>query len=235
MSYPTPPPPGSAPEPGGQWQPVNPPVPQDNRSWFARHKVLSVVLGLGLVMLLCCGGAFAMMGGGDDTTSTSVGADEGATDETKDSTKSSDKKDSDSKDSDKAPGIGSKVRDGKFEFTITGVRDGGTQVGSSDFGEKAQGQFWLIDITVENIGDESQVFFDSEQKVKDEKGRQHSADTAAALYLEDNQNVWLEEINPGNTVKGSLIYDLPAGSTPAEIELHDSMFSGGVTVDLSKK
>lgn len=232
MSYPTPPPPGSAPEPNGQWQPVNPPVPQDNRSWFARHKGLSILLGLGLAVLLCCGGAFALMGGDSSTSTSSDSATDGS-DETQDEGTEEGRKD-EAKEG-KAAAIGSKVRDGKFEFTITGVRDGGTQVGSSDFGEKAQGQFWLVDITVENIGDESQVFFDSEQKLKDEKGREHSSDSAAAMYLEGNENVWLEEINPGNTVKGSLIYDLPAGSTPTEIELHDSMFSGGVTVDLSKK
>lgn len=40
-------------------------------------------------------------------------------------------------------------------------------------------------------------------------------------------------INPANTIDVSLVYDMPAAAVPARIELHDSMFSGGVTVDLT--
>lgn len=52
------------------------------------------------------------------------------------------------------------------------------------------------------------------------------------MLIEDNE-VFLNEINPGNTVKGVLVFDMPKGTTPASIELHDSMLSGGVTVSLS--
>lgn len=43
---------------------------------------------------------------------------------------------------------------------------------------------------------------------------------------------FLEEINPGNTVKGTLVFDMPKGTEPASIELHDSPFSDGITVQL---
>lgn len=42
-----------------------------------------------------------------------------------------------------------------------------------------------------------------------------------------------DNINPGNAVDVSLVYDMPAGAVPARIELHDSMFSGGATVELA--
>lgn len=55
-----------------QWQPTNPPVPPVRQSWFARHKVLSVVLGITLlVVVICCGAGLATMAGGDSTTGTS--------------------------------------------------------------------------------------------------------------------------------------------------------------------
>ena len=36
----------------------------------------------------------------------------------------------------------------------------------------------------------------------------------------------------GNTVKGTLVFDMPKGTEPASIELHDSPFSDGITVQL---
>ncbi|WP_435201879.1 Ltp family lipoprotein [Janibacter sp. GS2] len=47
-----------------QWQPTDPPVPPVRRkSWFARHKVLSLVLGLALL----CGGGVGALGVGGAT------------------------------------------------------------------------------------------------------------------------------------------------------------------------
>ena len=53
-----------------QWQPTNPPVPPVKQSWFARHKVLSVVLGIVLVVVLICCGAGVLGLSGDDSDST---------------------------------------------------------------------------------------------------------------------------------------------------------------------
>ena len=53
-----------------QWQPTNPPVPPVKQSWFARHKVLSVVLGIVLVVVLICCAAGVLGIGGDDSDST---------------------------------------------------------------------------------------------------------------------------------------------------------------------
>ncbi|WP_338749777.1 Ltp family lipoprotein [Janibacter alittae] len=63
-----------------QWQPTNPPVPQARQSWFARHKVLSVVLGIVLVVVLICCGAGVLSVGGDDS-STSAGTESSQTSE----------------------------------------------------------------------------------------------------------------------------------------------------------
>jgi hypothetical protein len=123
------------------------------------------------------------------------------------------------------------VRDGQFEFTVTKVQKGVKTVGDEYFNEKAQGQFVLVSVTVSNIGDSPQTLSDSSQKVRDAKGREFSTDTGAAIYLKDNK-VFFEEINPGNSVKGTLVFDMPKGTAPASIELHDSPFSGGVTVQL---
>jgi hypothetical protein len=129
------------------------------------------------------------------------------------------------------PGLGDKVRDGKFEFTVTKVKPGVASVGDSAFGKKAQGQFVLVSVTVANIGDEPQTLVGDAQKLFDTQGREFSVDTEAAVYLSDSNSIF-EEINPGNSVKGTLMFDIPDGVKPARLELHDSPFSGGVEVTL---
>ncbi|MDQ0842564.1 DUF4352 domain-containing protein [Streptomyces sp. V1I6] len=130
------------------------------------------------------------------------------------------------------PGIGDPVRDGKFEFTVTRVQPGVQKIGG-EFGKEAQGQFILVHMTVSNIGDEAQHFDGDAQKLFDVKDREFSADALAAIYLEESKS-FLNEINPGNKVKGIVVFDVPKDVKPVKLELHDSIFSGGVAVDLTR-
>jgi hypothetical protein len=130
------------------------------------------------------------------------------------------------------PGIGEAAVDGKFSFVVTGVKCGIKSVGTKYFKKEAQGEFCKVGITIENVGDEAQTMFADSQKAFDTEGREFSPDTSAMIYLKDGADTWLKEINPGNTLKGSLLFDVSAGTTLEKLELHDSAFSGGVTVSL---
>jgi hypothetical protein len=133
------------------------------------------------------------------------------------------------------PGIGSKVRDGKFQFTITRVSHrasvGDTSIG---LGTKAQGRFTELHLKVTNIGSESQTLDDSSQYVFDASGRKFSADSTADIEANTGNGggAFLNDINPGNTVRALILFDLPKGDKAVKAELHDSAFSGGVTVRL---
>lgn len=225
-----------------EWQPSNPPAPpppEKEKSWFARHKVLTAILVLFVFFVLAQ--AFGGDGDGDgqadapaETTAAAFADDASAPEasaETPVEEETTEETPAEEPAAPELPGIGDAVRDGKFEFVVTGVEDGGTEVGSEFLSEQAQGRFHLIHLTVTNIGDEAQMMSDSNQKVKDDQGRTFEASTTAGIYLEDN-DMWLKDINPGNTLSGTLVFDMPEGSTPVEIVLHDSMFSGGVTVSL---
>lgn len=134
--------------------------------------------------------------------------------------------------SEDVPGIGNPAVDGKFSFTVTAVKCGISSVGS-DFAEQTpQGQFCRVSLTIENVGREPQTMFADNQKLFDSEGREFSPDTSAMIFMDDYEEMWLEEINPGNALKGNLLFDLPKDATPAILELHDSMFSSGVTVSL---
>ncbi|WP_347057370.1 DUF4352 domain-containing protein [Blastococcus sp. HT6-30] len=129
------------------------------------------------------------------------------------------------------PGIGEAAADGKFNFVVNGVDCSATEIGSEYMNTTAQGQFCIVDVTITNIGNEAQSFFGDNAKLFNAEGQQFSADSEAAIYLEDSSSLY-EEINPGNTLNSKVVFDVPAGTTPTAIELHDSAFSGGVTVDL---
>lgn len=131
-----------------------------------------------------------------------------------------------------AAGIGDPVRDGKFQFVINRVshRIG---VGTLGTGITAQGMFTVLHVLVTNIGTESQTLDDSSQYVFDGSGRKFDASTEADIYANPSgDSMFLQDINPGNSVRGVIYFDLPQGDQAVKAELHDSAFSGGVTVNL---
>ncbi|ODB73840.1 MULTISPECIES: DUF4352 domain-containing protein [Micromonospora] len=189
------------------------------------RKTTTLALIAGALVALGCGA-----GTTDDTTGSKADsgteAAAGDTDGGKaDAGKSDDKP--------KTAKIGQPARDGKFEFTVKSAKCGVSKVGSSAFGAKAQGQFCLVTLNVKNIGKESQMFDGSSQKAYAANGTEYSADGSAAIYANKNAETFLNDINPGNQVTGVVVFDIPKNVKLAKLELHDSPFSGGVTVSLS--
>jgi hypothetical protein len=130
-------------------------------------------------------------------------------------------------------GIGTPAQDGKFEFTVSGVECGVEQVGSEFLNETAQGQFCLVTMSVKNIGNEAQLFDSSSQKGITNTGAKVDANGAASLYANEEAQSFLESINPGNSLKDVVIvFDIAPDQNLDAVELHDSPFSGGVTVSL---
>jgi hypothetical protein len=129
----------------------------------------------------------------------------------------------------KTPGLNQAVRDGDFTFTVSKVEYSSEPIGSEYLNTKPQGQFVIVHMTIANHGKEAGSFFGDNQYALDSKGRQFSADTEAAIYLEESESLY-EEINPGNKLSGVVIFDVPKGTKIQQLELHDSAFSDGVTV-----
>lgn len=64
-------------------------------------------------------------------------------------------------------------------------------------------------------------------------GQEYSADDTATMYNStDTASTWYNDINPGNSVGGVIVFDIPKDQTPVSAELHDSAFSNGVKVNL---
>lgn len=133
---------------------------------------------------------------------------------------------------DRAAPAGSAVRDGKFEFRVLDISRAATvsdPTGNPYMTVSAQGEFIVVTLSVTNIGDQPQSYFGQNQKLIDASGREYSTNTQADMYMND---VAFGDINPGNAIQVKVAFDVPPGAAPAELELHDSMFSGGVSVRL---
>ena len=186
------------------------------RPWFKKKRFIIPIAILAIIIVANVANAG---GGSSSNTADSSSSSETTTEETKTE---------ESKDA----GLNTPVVDGKFTFTVTGFECGIPSVGSDMLGETAQGQFCRVGLVVENTGNEPQYMFADNQKAFDAEGREFSPSTSAMIYDGDAGAAWMTEINPGNSITGSLLFDIPAGATLTSIELHDSAFSGGVKVSL---
>jgi hypothetical protein len=128
------------------------------------------------------------------------------------------------------PGLGQPVRDGQLEFVVREVRCGVRALGSGPFARQPKGQFCLVRVEVENVKQDARTLFEPFQKLHDSAGEKHSADVAARLYYRD-QTLW-DQVRPGESVSGSMVFDIPADRRAVAVELHDGIASGGVTVRL---
>ena len=241
MTAPTPPPPvGWYPDPSGaprqryfdgrDWtehyaplgrQLTGPPAPkQSSSNW----KVLLAVGGV-LLFLVAIG---STIGGGDDekTSTASAPSSRSAAVPTTPAQPAAPS-------TPKAAPAGSAVRDGKFEFQVLDISRAKTvsdPTGNPYMTTTAQGEFIVITLSVRNSGDEPRSYFGTNQTFIDASGREYGASSQADFWM----NSGTGDINPGNFIQVKVAFDVPPG-TPTDgavLELHDSMFSGGVEVHL---
>ena len=206
------------------------PQPVKKKNWFLRHKIISTLLALIVIGII--GGASGGNKGGTAATTTSS-SDSSSSAASAAAPSITNRKASTKPVAKPKPksGVGTAVRDGKFQFVVSSVKCGVKRIGDSFMGDKAQGQFCLVHIKVSNIGSESQTLDSSSQFGYDTKGHKFDTDDNAAVDLPQSQT-FLNDINPGNKVNGEIVFDIPKGDKLTSLELHDSAFSDGVRVSL---
>ena len=96
----------------------------------------------------------------------------------------------------------------------------------------ANGVFCVVSVNVSDIGDKAQTLDATSQYGYDAANNKYSTDTEAEFYLPNSGSTLFEQLNPGTSVAGQLVFDVPAGTQLTKLELHDSMFSGGADVTL---
>ncbi|WP_230620832.1 MULTISPECIES: DUF4352 domain-containing protein [Nocardiaceae] len=179
--------------------PYAPPAPDHKRSWFARRKILTVILAivvLGVVIRLVGGGS-------SDNQTASAPAGSSASDAAAPAAPTAPAASADPA----RPGIEVPLRDGKFEFVVTAVAPPVATVGSEHLTQTAQGEFPEVTISLRSIGDRAQSLDASSQKLLDADGKQYSVDSVATAYLDEG--IGYEQINPGNAMDTTVVFRRP--------------------------
>jgi hypothetical protein len=200
---------------------------QPRKAWYRRWWAMTLGALIVLFVLI------AALGGGGDTPTATVDTDEQAAEAGSAPAEEPEAEPAEEPAQEpEAAGIGDTLNDGQFDFVVTAVEPPVETVGEDFMAEEAQGQFVIVRVTVTNVGDEARTLDSSSQYLYDADGRKY--ETSGAIFtLPDYDKAFLQNINPGNTVTDApLLYDVPDGFVPTSIELHDSPFSGGVTVAL---
>jgi hypothetical protein len=119
---------------------------------------------------------------------------------------------------------GTPVVDGDFEFVVSDVSTPANWRGDP----RPRGQWIIATVTVRNTDDDPQSFMPDNQKLFDSAGRAYMADAMGAVRM--NNDSMVIDMKPGFKITLKVPFDVPAGTLPASIELHDSVFSDGARV-----
>ena len=86
-----------------------------------------------------------------------------------------------------------------------------------------------------HVGDQhrrsGRELFGQNQKLTDANGREHADHNMANMWMNSGLSI-MGDIKPGNAIQVKIAFDVPPGTQATELELHDSMFSGGIHVRL---
>jgi hypothetical protein len=124
------------------------------------------------------------------------------------------------------------TRDGTLEFRVRAVRCGVERVGDPPVSQDAIGRFCLVQLDVRNVGHEPATFSDALQTAYGPAGERYAPDSGAGLVANADQQIFLDDLNPGALVSVVLVYDIPPRSRIVRLRLHDTPGSRGALVDL---
>ncbi len=129
-------------------------------------------------------------------------------------------------------GIGEPVQVGEVQWTVTGAES--TNELTAEFQEPKQGDFVIVNFSFTNNGTEAKTLDSESMTLIDTQGREFQADTDTFMYIDPSQDVFLEQVNPGVTRDGTVIYTTAPDASGFQLEVGDAdLFSSeSARVDL---
>ncbi|NUS73487.1 MAG: DUF4352 domain-containing protein [Corynebacteriales bacterium] len=125
--------------------------------------------------------------------------------------------------------VGEPIRDGQFEYRTGELSCGNPTANQGNYTQIADGQFCILPVTVENIGNQPRVLLSGLQSAHLDNGDKVGLDEAAMEELY-GELVLPVTITSGEKLELTFLFDLPVGVSITELELHDSPLSKGATL-----
>jgi hypothetical protein len=124
----------------------------------------------------------------------------------------------------KAAPIGKTVTAGNVEWTVQSVQEA-TELKS--LGQRKQGNFIIVDVLFKNNDDEAVTLDSASLAILDDKGRTSETDPDASLYVPTNQDLFLNQVNPGVSKQGRAIFNVAPDAKGLILRVGDTNPFGG--------
>lgn len=115
--------------------------------------------------------------------------------------------------------IGDSVKAGNWQLKVTDFDCGESEVGDDDRTKEADGEFCLLEISAKNNGDSEGTISGDGQKLSDDDGKTYRSDLEAALYDDPDSNLLADGVDPGDTARGTIVFDVPKKVTITGVTL----------------
>jgi hypothetical protein len=177
-------------------------------------------IGLILLSLLTVGGCFALIANVEPPSDSETGSSEAEPSEAESSREK--KKSGSSKEEQSAStvSIGQPATVGDASWIVTSAEPR-TRL-TSQFLPTKQGNYVVVDFRFTNNGNESKTLHQNALKLLDRDGREFDPDTDTFGYIPNERNIFLEQVNPGVTEDGEVIFSVAPGASGFRLEISDT-------------
>jgi len=128
-----------------------------------------------------------------------------------------------------AVNIGQPVHVGEVTWTVTNARQVSEirEKGLGRFGETKRGNFVIVDFNFTNNSSEAVTLDSASVALMDSSGNKSEADPDTFGYIPANKDIFLENVNPGVTRAGEVIFTVAPDASGFKLQVGDTdMFSG---------
>ena len=130
--------------------------------------------------------------------------------------------------------IGDTVKVGDITFLAKGVEEV-NKLSDGYSNKTTEGKFAVIELTVTNNDKESR-YIDGDMFRVLAGGNEYSSDIEYDMYVNDDLGFFLEDVNPGISKTGKIVFELPADVTSYDLQVSSGLgWSGGKYASIKLK
>ena len=119
-------------------------------------------------------------------------------------------------------GLGDAVQVGDASWVITSARKANELADPFGVRPAKQGTFIIADFQFTNEGNESKTLHQRALQLVDSSGRTSDPDTDTFMYIPQERNIFLEQVNPGVTQEGQVIFTVASDASGLTLALKDT-------------
>ena len=121
--------------------------------------------------------------------------------------------------------IGETLAVGDVAWTVRTARQATTL--QDPLGQTREGNFIVVDVNFQNNSDRAVTLDTNSMTLLDSEGRESTADPDMFMFIPPEQQLFLENVNPGVAKQGQAIYTVASGASGFRLQVGDTNPFGG--------